>query len=74
MQCSKQCDYVMTLAGHPATDGPHRRPKAHKAPGGGRPMARRFKMMKDILTCLCFRIISSKRLSRPGPTKKKGPR
>ena len=30
-------------------------------------------MMKDILTCLCFRIISSKCLSRPGPTKKERP-
>ena len=37
MQCSKQRDYVMTLAGHPATDGPQRRPKAHKAPGGRAP-------------------------------------
>jgi len=34
---SKQRDYVMTLADHPATDEPHRRPKAHKAPGGRAP-------------------------------------
>jgi hypothetical protein len=48
-------------------------PRKHMRRPGGRPMARRLKMMECIVTRLCFRIISSKCLSRPGPTKKKGP-